>query len=77
MPADFIPARVCILICEIILTLPVELVDTESLVPQEHLLRKVDRAVEFRKLYEIVEPLYSEEEGRTSKIGRASCRERV
>ncbi len=28
----------------------VELVDTESLVPQEHLLRKVDRAVEFRKL---------------------------
>ena len=44
----------------------VELVDTESLVPQEHLLRKVDRAVEFRKLYEIVEPLYSEEEGRTS-----------
>ena len=44
----------------------VELVDTESLVPQEHLLRKVDRAVEFRKVYEIVEPLYSEEEGRTS-----------
>ena len=44
----------------------VEVVDTESLVPQEHLLRKVDRAVEFRKLYEIVEPLYSEEEGRPS-----------
>ncbi len=44
----------------------VELVDTESLVPQEHLLRKVDMAVEFRKLYEIVEPLYSEEEGRPS-----------
>ena len=44
----------------------VELMDTESLVPQEHLLRKVDRAVEFRKVYEIVEPLYSEEEGRTS-----------
>ena len=44
----------------------VELVDTESLVPQEHLLRKVDTAVEFRKLYEIVEPLYSEEEGRPS-----------
>ena len=28
----------------------VELVDTESLVPQEHLLRKVDKAVDFRKL---------------------------
>ena len=44
----------------------VELVDTESLVPQEHLLRKVDKAVDFRKLYEIVEPLYSEEEGQPS-----------
>lgn len=43
-----------------------ELVDTESLVPQEHLLRKVGKAVDFRKLYEIVEPLYSEEDGRTS-----------
>ena len=44
----------------------VELVDTESLVPQEHLLRKADRAVDFRKLYEIVESLYSEEDGRPS-----------
>lgn len=44
----------------------VEIVDTESLVPWEHLLRKVDRAVEFWKLYEIVEPLYSEDEGRPS-----------
>ena len=30
----------------------VELVDTERLVSQEHLLRKVDKAVDFRKLYE-------------------------
>ena len=44
----------------------VELVDTESLVPEEHLLRKVDEAVDFRKLYEMVEPLYSEEDGRPS-----------
>ena len=44
----------------------VELVNTESLVPPDHLLRKVDKAVDFRKLYEIVEPLYSEEEGRPS-----------
>ena len=28
----------------------VELVDTESLVSEEHLLRKVDEAVDFRKL---------------------------
>ena len=60
----------------------VELVDTESLVPQEHLLRKVDRAVEFRKLYEIVEPLYSEEEGtirskiRSLRRRRFRCGER-
>lgn len=40
--------------------------DTESLVPAEHLLRKVDAAVDFEKLYGIVEPLYSEEEGRLS-----------
>lgn len=39
----------------------VKLVDTESLVPQEYLLRKVDKVVEFGKLYEIVEPLYSGE----------------
>ena len=44
----------------------IELVDTESLVPQGHLLRKIDAAVDFGKLYEIVEPLYSEEEGRRS-----------
>ena len=44
----------------------VELVDTESFVPQDHLLRKVDGAIDFGKLYRIVGPLYSEEEGRPS-----------
>ena len=44
----------------------IEMVDTESLVPPEHLLRKVDAAVVFERLYEIVEPLYSKEEGRPS-----------
>ncbi len=44
----------------------IEMVDTESLVPKEHLLRKVDTAVDFEKVYEIVEPLYSEDEGRRS-----------
>ena len=44
----------------------VEFVDTESLVPEGHLLREMDRAVDFGKLYEIVEPLYSEDEGRPS-----------
>ena len=44
----------------------IEIVSMEELVPSEHLLRKVDKAVEFGKLYEIVEPLYSENEGRSS-----------
>ena len=42
------------------------MVDTESLVPEGHMLRQVDRAVDFERLYEIVEPLYSAEEGRRS-----------
>ena len=44
----------------------IEMVDTESLVPPGHLLRQVDGAVDFERLYEIVEPLYSEDEGRRS-----------
>jgi transposase len=44
----------------------IEMVDTESLVPAEHLLRKVDAAVDFKKLYGIVGPLYKEKEGRPS-----------
>ena len=44
----------------------IEIVDLESLVPAEHMLRQGDAAIEFEKLYEIVEPLYSEEEGRRS-----------
>ncbi len=44
----------------------IEIVDMESLVPTGHLLREVEAAVDFEKLYEIVEPLYSEEEGRRS-----------
>ena len=37
----------------------IEMVDTESLVPEGHMLRQVDGAVDFERLYEIVEPLYS------------------
>ena len=44
----------------------IEIVEIDSLVPKEHLLRKVDEAVEFNRLYEMVEPLYSEENGRPS-----------
>ena len=44
----------------------IEIVGIDSLVPKEHLLRKVDEAVDFNRLYEMVEPLYSEENGRPS-----------
>lgn len=41
-------------------------VDTESLVPQNHLLQEVDGVIDFGNLYRIVEPLYSEDEGQPS-----------
>ena len=44
----------------------IELVDVESLVPEKHLLRKVDAAVDFNKIYEYVEELYCADNGRPS-----------
>ncbi len=44
----------------------VEIIDTESLVPEGHLLRKIDAAVDFNRIYEMVEALYSEDNGRPS-----------
>ena len=44
----------------------VEIVSLEDLVPEDHLLRKIDAAVEFRKIYEFVEDLYCEDNGRPS-----------
>ena len=44
----------------------VEIVDIESLVPQGHLLRKIDVAVDFNRIYEMVEGLYSQDNGRPS-----------
>lgn len=44
----------------------IEFVDTEGLVPQDHLLRKIDAAVDFSKIYEMVEPLYCTDNGRPS-----------
>ena len=36
----------------------IEIVGINSLVPQDHLLRKIDQVVDFSQLYEMVEPLY-------------------
>ena len=41
----------------------VEFVVIDQLVPKEHLLRKIDAAVDFTRLYEMVEPLYCEDSG--------------
>ena len=35
-------------------------------VPEGHLLRKIDAAVDFNRLYDMVEGLYSEDNGRPS-----------
>ena len=41
-----------------------EIIDTESLMPQEHLLRGIDAAVDFDKIYDMVEPMYCQDTGR-------------
>ncbi len=41
-----------------------QIVDLEGMVPQDHLLRKIDRAVDFTHIYDLVEHLYCEDNGR-------------
>ena len=43
-----------------------EIVSVEVLVPQDHLLRKIDRAVDFTHIYDLVEDLYCANNGRPS-----------
>ena len=42
----------------------VEIISMEELVPKEHLLRKIDAAVDFTRLYDIVGDLYCPDNGR-------------
>lgn len=44
----------------------IEFVSIEELVPKDHLLRKIDEAVDFNKIYEFVEELYCPDNGRPS-----------
>ena len=44
----------------------VEMLCTDMLVPREHLLRKIDAAVNFARIYDLVEDLYCEDNGRPS-----------
>ncbi len=41
-----------------------DLVIMEQLIPEDHLLRKVDRAVDFRFIYDLCAPLYCADNGR-------------
>ena len=44
----------------------VEMLCTDMLVPKGHLLRKIDAAVNFARIYDLVEDLYCEDNGRPS-----------
>ena len=44
----------------------VEMLCTGMVVPKNHLLRKIDAAVNFDRIYEMVEPLYCKDNGRPS-----------
>jgi transposase len=44
----------------------VEFFNTDAFVPENHILRKIDKAVDFTKIYKIVEELYCKDNGRPS-----------
>lgn len=46
----------------------IEMVSLDMLVPKEHLLRKIDAAVDFHRIYEFVDDLYCKNNGRPSII---------
>ena len=49
-----------------------ELVIMEQMVPEDHFLRKVDRAVDFSFIYDLCAPLYCADNGRPA-IDRRYC----
>lgn len=44
----------------------VEFVSLEQMVPADHLLRQIDAAIDFHKIYEFVGDLYCKDNGRPS-----------
>ena len=44
----------------------IQIVDLEGLVPQDHLLRKIDTVVDFTHIYDLVADLYCSDNGRPS-----------
>ena len=43
-----------------------EFVNLDMLIPQDHVLRKIDQSIDFNKIYSFVESLYCEDNGRPS-----------
>jgi len=43
-----------------------ELVNIEDLVPENHLVRKLDKYIDFKFIYDLVEPYYCHDNGRAS-----------
>ena len=43
-----------------------EIADIEALMPQDHLLRMIDKAIDFSFIYDLVRDLYSKDKGRPS-----------
>ena len=50
-----------------------QIVLLESLVPEEHLLRKIDKAVDFSFIYDLVEGKYSPDTGRPNLQPKSVC----
>src|SRR5574344_1864612 len=44
----------------------IQIISIEDLVPQDHILRDIDRAIDFSFIYDEVAPLYSSDTGRPS-----------
>ena len=44
----------------------VQLISVEQLVPKNHILRKIDKYIDFSFIYELVEDKYSLDNGRPS-----------
>ena len=45
-----------------------EIVIMEQMVPEDHFLRKVDRAVDFSFIYDLCAPLYCADNGRSAVV---------
>ena len=44
----------------------VQIVSMEDMIPEDHLLKKIDKYVDFNFIYDLVEEKYSQDHGRPS-----------